>query len=344
MSADRPAAADDLTADGRASARLAVLAAALDGDAGAAYHFLSGLLGEGVSFEEILFEILAPLEGEVGRRWHEGDLSISEEHLVTSTLETVVSLLAGSFDLPPDAPRLVVACPEGEAHSLPARMIWAYLVYRGRRAAFLGPGYPAVDLGGFLRAQRPAALLLSGTVAAALPGARAAVREAHASGIPVLAGGAAFGPDGGRARALGADAWAAHPTEIETTLNTWRPDPAAAEAAVTARAPGLEWDLPADGRRRVVAAALAGLGAAPAAAGWEGPGVTAALEALFDAAAAALLVDDPALLAEFIRWQRELAGYSGKGDITPDLIAALTAALHEVSPVAARLLAGAAAG
>ena len=54
----------------------------------------------------------------MGRRWQQGDFSISEEHAVTATLETVVALLAGSFDSAPDARRVVVACAEGDVHSL----------------------------------------------------------------------------------------------------------------------------------------------------------------------------------------------------------------------------------
>lgn len=79
------AAPADRFADARATARPAVPAAAVAGDTGAAYHFVAGLPGEGVSSEEILFDILAPQEAEVGR--HQGDLSISEEHLGTAALE-----------------------------------------------------------------------------------------------------------------------------------------------------------------------------------------------------------------------------------------------------------------
>ncbi len=113
---------------------------------------------------------------------------------------------------------MVVACAEGDVHSLAARMIAAHLVFLGWRVNFLGPSQPADDLGAYLQANPPEALVLSCTLPAALPGARASIRAAHAAGVPVLAGGRGFGADGRRARALGADAWTADPREIDAIL------------------------------------------------------------------------------------------------------------------------------
>ncbi|MBN2113594.1 MAG: cobalamin-dependent protein, partial [Acidimicrobiia bacterium] len=217
--------------DSPAAARLAVLAAASGGDAGAVYQVVSGLMTEGTPFHTVLFEVLAPLEAEVGRRWEQGDFGISEEHVITATLETVVALLAGSFDIEPGARRLVVACAEGDAHSLPARMVAAYLVFLGWRAVFLGPGHPAAELEAFLQEQPPEALVLSCTITTALPGARKCIRAAHRTGVPVLAGGPGYGPAGRWASALGADAWANDPDDVDAILNSWEPDPAASEAA-----------------------------------------------------------------------------------------------------------------
>ena len=186
--------------DPQHSVRLAILVAAAGGDAGAAYGYVSELLGRGVSFPDILFGVLAPLEAEVGQRWQQGDFSISEEHAVTATLETVVALLAGSFDSAPDARRVVVACAEGDVHSLAARMIAAHLVFLGWRVSFLGPSQPADDLGAYLQENPPEALVLSCTLAAALPGARASIRAAHAPGSRCSPGAMASAPTaGGRA-------------------------------------------------------------------------------------------------------------------------------------------------
>lgn len=322
---DRP----DHTGDSWLPTRLAVLAAASAGDAGAAFHLVSDLLGEGVPFPSVLFEVLSPLEAEVGDRWHRGEWGVTEEHTVTSTLETVVALLAGSFDVPEGARRVVVACAEGDNHSLPARMVAAHLVFQGWRAVFLGAGQPAADLGVFLRADPPEALVLSCAIATALPGARACIREAHAAGVPVLAGGPGFGPDGSRANALGADAWTADAEQVGEILQDWAPDPVAAESG--ARDGGEE--LPRLDRCR---AALAARAAASVDATGAPARLRSDLELLLDALAASLLLDDPGLVVELAAWQRSVPG-PGAVDAGAAL-AALREALPADLPRAAAFL------
>src|SRR5690606_41653597 len=78
-----------------ADARLAAGAAAIAGDAATLYHVVSGLMGDGVPFETVLFDVRVPPEREVGDRWQFGDFLLAEEHAATATLEMVVSLMAG---------------------------------------------------------------------------------------------------------------------------------------------------------------------------------------------------------------------------------------------------------
>lgn len=313
--------------------RLAVLAAASAGDAAAVFHLASDLLGEGVPFPTILFEVMAPLEAQVGDRWYHGDFTVADEHLVTSTLETVVALLTGSFDVPDEARKVVVACAEGDAHSLPARMIAAHLVYLGWRAVFLGSGQPAADLGAFLSSSPPAALILSCAIAGALPGARASIREAHRAGVPVLVGGQAFGPGGRRAYALGADAWTADPEAVDEILRTWQPDPAAAEAAATDGGD----DLTRLGERRadLVARVVSLVG--PVSPTGRGR-VLDDLQLLLDTLASSLLLGDSEVICQLASWLRsERAEVPGER-----LLAALREAVGEDPPRAASFLAVAA--
>ena len=324
--------------DPQHSVRLAILVAAAGGDAGAAYGYVSELLGRGVSFPDILFGVLAPLEAEVGQRWQQGDFSISEEHAVTATLETVVVLLAGSFDSAPDARRVVVACAEGDVHSLAARMIAAQLVFLGWRVNFLGPSQPADDLGAFLQENPPEALVLSCTLAAALPGARASIRAAHAAGVPVLAGGRGFGADGRRARALGADAWTADPREIDAILCTWQPDPGSTESGARNGGEDDQSLL----RRKVAILARAERDLVLSGAALPAADVRAHLELLFDSLAASVLLDDAEVVAEAAAWQRARLAALSAGAAAADLRQGLQAALEGDPPRAARFLEAAA--
>jgi len=325
--------------DSPAAARLAILAAASGGDAGAVYQLVSGLMAGGMAFHTVLFEMLAPLEAEVGRRWEQGDFGISEEHVVTATLETVVALLAGSFDIEIGARRVVVACAEGDAHSLPARMVAAYLVFLGWRAVFLGPGHPAVELEAFLQEQPPEALVLSCTMATAIPGARKSIRAAHRAGVPVLAGGPGYGPGGRWASALGADAWASDPDDVDAILNSWEPDPAAAEA--TALDGGDALRRVGARRATLVAAVLGALEEAEAAALVDPAQLRSDLDLLLDSLSASLLLDRPEVLTDMAAWQRSRPPAPGRA--SPDgLLRALQSALGEDPPRAAAFLAAAA--
>lgn len=210
-------------------ASLGIRSALLDGDPGLAYTLISDLMTTGTPMDEVLFDVLAPIQRDLGSRWLETDYRIAQEHAASATVETVVSLLAGSFDLPLDGTHVVVACAEGETHSLPARMVAAQLAYAGFRPTFLGATLPADDLGAYLSDESPDALVLSCTSAQNLLGARDCVAASHAAGVPVIAGGRAFGTDRSRADRIGADEWVDDPRRIPGLLEEWSPDIAAAE-------------------------------------------------------------------------------------------------------------------
>lgn len=90
----------------------------------------------------------------------------------------------------------------------PARLLAEVLRLRGWRVDFLGAHVPTPHLIAHLHRTGPRAVALSSSIPTHLPTAHMAVTACQAAGVPVIAGGAAFGPDGRYARALGADGWA----------------------------------------------------------------------------------------------------------------------------------------
>jgi methanogenic corrinoid protein MtbC1 len=200
--------------------RTVLLAALIDGDLGLAYDLATDLLADGVSFEVLVTDVIGPVQAEVGRRWANGDLTIADEHAATAATESLVALLSGNL-APAEGPTVVIACPDGDTHSLPGRVVAATLAIRGFRSMFLGASMPATDLGEYLEHQRPIALALSVSMASALFSATQSVRVAHALEIPVLVGGQAIGHDATRTRGLGADAFSTGPTEAAEILDRW---------------------------------------------------------------------------------------------------------------------------
>lgn len=327
----------DPDGDTRQRARLAVLTAVIDGDAGAALDVVSGLMAEGMSFESLLFEVIAPLQTDVGLRWQRGDVGIAEEHAVTGAIETLVALLAGSLSNPTEGRHVVVACAEGDTHSLPARMVAAYLLYLGWRVTFLGSSVPAADLGSYLSELRPHALVLSCAIVTCLPGARASIEAAHQAAVPVLAGGRGFGASPERAHRLGADGWVQDPHDIDEMLRSWEPDPAAAETG--ALDPTEDMLTLERGRLDILAEAV---GAAMRSDGEDlarQGQVRTDLSLLFDAMLAALLVGDPGVMSDFGTWHRSLVSPTHGAGATASIVAALETAVAPHSPAAASYLA-----
>jgi DNA-binding transcriptional MerR regulator len=105
-------------------------------------------------------EVLAPLQREVGERWHAGNLTIAEEHLVTQAArQRVVALLH-------QAPRrtkqhVVCACFPRDEHEL--GLMGAALRFRhaGWRVTFLGARTPAEHLARVVRVTQPQLVALS---------------------------------------------------------------------------------------------------------------------------------------------------------------------------------------
>lgn len=322
--------------DDLAMARLALSAALADGDSGLAYRLVLELMDQGVPMVTIADEVLAPIQWQTGQRWASGDVTISEEHASTAAIETLIAMLGGAFDQPVDAPVVVVACAEGDTHTLPARMAGALLAYEGFRTVFLGTSVPADDLEGYLRAVDADALVLSCTRSANLLGARACVAAAHRAGVPVVVGGRSFGTDEHVWRALGADAHVARLSQLTELVSTWQPDPIGSERAATP----LSAEVEALVAERASAAAHLRTSLTdsfdpqtPA-----GKLLAASAEELVDTLAAALYLDDVSLLRDHAAWISKLIEQRGGASVTPSLLlGALADAARRPAPAAAAL-------
>ncbi|MFJ3582831.1 B12-binding domain-containing protein [Streptomyces sp. NPDC090127] len=167
-------------------------------------------LDDGIDPEAVLLDVIAMVQGRVGEEWAANRISVAQEHAATSINERAVAALA----LHPAARatahrgRITVACVDGEWHALPARLVAEVLKLRGWQVDYLGAQVPAPHLIAHLHTTKADAVALSSSIATRLPTAHAAITACQAVGVPVLVGGAAFGPDGRYAKLLGAQAWA----------------------------------------------------------------------------------------------------------------------------------------
>ncbi|GHC67886.1 cobalamin B12-binding domain-containing protein [Streptomyces flavofungini] len=225
--------------DGRAAPWAAALwHAVVAGDESTAADTGLAALEDGLDAECVLLDVIGAVQRRVGEEWAVNKLTVAQEHAATAINERVIAALSrppgGTPPTPrPDAPpgarvrpgtqalsgsrapsgtlgpsRITVACVDGEWHALPARLLAEVLALRGWRVDFLGAQVPTAHLIAHLRHTGADAVALSGSLVTRLPTAHAAISACRAAGVPVLAGGAAFGPGGRHAELLGADLWA----------------------------------------------------------------------------------------------------------------------------------------
>lgn len=184
--------------------------AVLDGDERTATAVVFAALDAGLAAEDVLLDVIAPVQRRVGSEWAANTITVAQEHAATAINDRVIAALAHhpAGAGPGSAGRVTVACVDGEWHALPARLLAEVLTLHGWHVDFLGAQVPTPHLIAHLHQHGPDAVALSCMIPTRLPTAHAAISACQAAGVPVLAGGAAFGPDGRFARQLGADAWA----------------------------------------------------------------------------------------------------------------------------------------
>lgn len=168
-------------------------------------------------------KLLAEVQQAVGDLWQQNELTVADEHAATAVVDLALAAACLEAERRPHAlgGTVVVACAEEEWHVMPARMFAEQLTAAGWDVVFLGASTPAEHLQRFVAAEPPAAVAVSCTVPLYLHGARRAIAASHAAGVPVLAGGAAFGTAPNRAAAIGADAWASTLDGAVATLSRW---------------------------------------------------------------------------------------------------------------------------
>ncbi|MEU0666698.1 cobalamin B12-binding domain-containing protein [Streptomyces lavendulocolor] len=286
-------------------------------------------LDDGADLEDVLLDVIAPVQRKVGAEWAANRFTVAQEHAATAIHDRIIAALAHRTPEPPpagaagtsDAPgapgpsgTVTVACVDGEWHALPARILAEVLRRRGFRVDFLGAQVPTPHLIAHLHQTAPAALALSSSLPTRLPNAHTAITAAQAIGVPVLAGGAAFGTDGRYARQLGADAWAPDARAAADVLARGLPQPRTGAVRQTLEdLPHLddqEYTMVSRSKRQLVKNTLAGMeGRLPAMGAYtdrQRERTAEDIAHIVDFLATALYTDDPGLFTGFLRWTGDI--------------------------------------
>ncbi|MFJ4965258.1 B12 binding domain protein [Streptomyces sp. ADI96-02] len=278
----------------------------------AAADLVMSALDGGVTPETVLLDVIAPVQSEIGRAWEADRLTVAQEHAATAIADRVIAALAHHPAHRPERHdgRITVACVDREWHVLPARLLAEVLTLRGWQVDFLGAQVPTPHLVAHLHHSGADAVALSSSISARLPAAHTAITACQAIGVPVLAGGAAFGPDGRYARLLGANAWAPDARAAARQLAEGIPAPDLATGRLEVDdLPHLmdqEYTLVARSRGRLVRGVLTRLETDfPAMARYTGPQRERTAEDvahIVEFLGVALYTDSDDLFADFIAW------------------------------------------
>ncbi|GIH05765.1 cobalamin-binding protein [Rhizocola hellebori] len=271
-----------------------------------AVDFAQKLLARGVPAQEVLLQLVAASQAEVGRRWAENRWSVAQEHAATHLNEQVVAAVATTIrPAQPSRGRIAVACVDGEWHSLPARLFAEVLRLHGWEVRFLGASVPGPHLVSYLHSYDPLALAVSCSLPTRLAAAKRTIEAAQEAGVAVLAGGAGFGENGRWARRLGADRVATDAVQAAQELAAWLP--ATPRSSPHPLLVGDDEDVMVSKHKQsLVDSGMRLLGERfPALARYSGHQRQATLEDLghiADFLSASLLVDDAEMFTSFIGW------------------------------------------
>lgn len=319
----------------------AYLDQAIVGNRQPAVRLALDLVEGGVAEERIVEDLLAAAQREVGERWYRNEISPADEHLASGVAGAALDALSAEMSPPSRNGLVVVACAEGDWHSLSAQMFGEALRALGSDVTVLGASSPAAAVADFVERAGGDVLAVSCNLPIFFPGAVSLINAAHAMGVPVIVGGRAFGDDGRRAATLGADAWAPDAAGASLVLAEWaaRP-PAIRREPVELDADALRLFRHSSG---LATTGLEGLRAAfPPMAAYDARQLARTHEDLVfivQFLAAAILAADDTVFTSFLVWLRELLRTRG---VPTSAIAAGLRALHPaveaVAPGAARLL------
>ena len=95
---------------------------------------------------DVIRHVLSPLINQVGERWHRGELSVAQEHLLSASVERLLMVVIHTHLRAARGPVIIFGTPSGERHALGSLEAAFLAASRGLRAFYLGPDLPAQEL------------------------------------------------------------------------------------------------------------------------------------------------------------------------------------------------------
>jgi DNA-binding transcriptional MerR regulator len=151
--------------------------------------------------DEVCLQIIEPLLIEVGDRWHAREVSVAEEHFVTTFMRSRLYALLNVYQrTETHTPLVFTACAPEEWHEIGILLVSVFLARRGVAVRYLGPNLPIESLEKVVAEHHPAVVALSAQSRQTGRRLRGASRMLAAAAPPLprlVFGGQAFNNDPG---------------------------------------------------------------------------------------------------------------------------------------------------
>lgn len=128
--------------------------------------------------------VFAPVLVTIGELWHEGVLSVAQEHLASAAIGAVTGNVARMVQPTGELPLMLLACFADEDHFLGMHGVAIRLASWGIRSVDLGARVPPAALRDAVQRLAPQGVALSLTMVTDVPRARALVDEYAALALP----------------------------------------------------------------------------------------------------------------------------------------------------------------
>jgi methanogenic corrinoid protein MtbC1 len=176
-------------------------------------------IDDGMSVKDVYLELLLPAQREAGRMWHAGELSIAEEHFVTTTTQRAMALLCERARAATSTGKAVLlACVAGNVHDVGLRVVSDFFEMAGWRAINLGPDVPSEEIARSVETFAVDLVVLAATLDPHLKAVQRAIERIRAlggHGVKIIVGGPAFDRVPELWRKVGADGHATSVEEVE---------------------------------------------------------------------------------------------------------------------------------
>ena len=188
------------------------LQAALEGDVQGAMQIILDAVADGLTESEAIMDVLLAAQREVGHLWHLDQITIAEEHVVTTTTQRLMAVIASNAKRGQDTGKTAVAASiAGNAHDIGIRAIAYLMELDGWRVIFLGPDLPRNNLPAAIHFYDADVVLLSLALNSQLSNLRDTIdeiKQTDDSGVKIMVGGNAFREAPDVWKTMGADGFA----------------------------------------------------------------------------------------------------------------------------------------